>query len=93
MRVPSPTSSFYFKDKQLPVSYVADELGVAYVLDGSVRKSGPRVAARLVRTDTGYVTWSETYDRPWHYTLMVQDDIAGEFAKAVKASLEEPSSH
>jgi transcriptional activator of cad operon len=90
LRVPSPTSSFYFKDKALPLSDVANKLGVAYVLDGSVRKSGPRlrVAARLVRADTGYVIWSETYDRPWHYTLMLQDDIAGELAEAVKASLD-----
>jgi transcriptional activator of cad operon len=95
LRVPSPTSSFYFKDKQISVSDVADKLGVAYVLDGSVRKSGARlrVAARLVRADSGYVIWSETYDRLWHYTLMVQDDIAGELAEAVKASLGEPDSH
>jgi transcriptional activator of cad operon len=89
LRVPSPTSSFYFKNKELPVSDVANKLGVAYVLDGSVRKSGARlrVAARLVRADTGYVIWAETYDRPWHYTLMLQDDIAGELANAVKTSL------
>ena len=41
-------------------------LGVAYVLDGKVRKSGGSVGvgARLIRADTGYVFWSETYDRP-----------------------------
>lgn len=90
--VPSPTSSFYFKDKQVSVSDVAARLGVAYVLDGSVRKSGARlrVAARLVRADSGYVVWSETYDRPWHYTLLVQDDIARELAQAVQTSLGEP---
>jgi transcriptional activator of cad operon len=66
VRVPSPTSSFYFKDKQLPVADMAKALGVAYVLDGSVRKSGGRmrVAVRLIRADNGYVVWSETYDRP-----------------------------
>jgi transcriptional activator of cad operon len=90
LRVPSPTSIFYFKDKNLPLSYVANQLGVAYVLDGSVRKSGTRlrVAARLVRADTGFVVWSESYDRPWHYTLMLQDDIAGELAAAVETSLD-----
>ena len=94
LRIPSPTSSFYFKDKQIPVSDFADKLGVAYVLDGSVRKSGARVrvAARLVRADTGYVVWSETYDRPWHYTVMVQDEIAEALTRAVKASLEKPNS-
>jgi transcriptional activator of cad operon len=57
LRVPSPTSSFYFKDKQVTVAEIAKALGVAYVLDGSVRKSGGRlrVAARLMRADNGYV--------------------------------------
>ena len=40
LRVPAPTSSFYFKGRQLPVSDIARQLGVTYVLDGSVRKSG-----------------------------------------------------
>jgi transcriptional activator of cad operon len=88
-RVPAPTSSFYFKNKQIPVADIARTLGVANVLDGSVRKSGARlrVAARLVRADSGYVIWSETYDRPLGDILMIQDDIAGEVAKALKASI------
>ena len=40
LRVPTPTSSFYFKGKQLPVADIAKTLGVTFVLDGSVRKSG-----------------------------------------------------
>ena len=57
---------------------------MAYVLDGSVRKSGSRlrVAARLVRADTGYVIWTEAYDRPFGDISMVQDDIAGQVTKA-----------
>jgi len=90
LRVPPATSSFYFKGKQITVADVAKALGVAYVLDGSVRKSGARlrVAARLTRADNGYVVWSETYDRPFDDRLMVQDDIAGEVAKALKPSIE-----
>jgi transcriptional activator of cad operon len=90
LRVPSPTSSFFFKGKQLPVAEMAKSLGVVYVLDGSVRKSGSRVriAARLVRADNGYVVWTETYDRPFDDLLMVQDDIAGEVTKALSASSE-----
>jgi len=90
LRVPGPTSSFYFKGKQIPVADIAKTLGVAYVLDGSVRKSGTRlrVAAQLIRADNGYVVWSETYDRPFDDILMVQDDIAGEVIKALKASTE-----
>jgi len=89
LRVTPPTSSFYFKNKKISVADVAKALGVAYVLDGSVRKSGGRVrvAARLIRADTGYVAWSETYDRPWDDIVMVQDDIAGEVTRALRASL------
>jgi TolB-like protein/DNA-binding winged helix-turn-helix (wHTH) protein len=89
LRVPAPTSSFYFKGKKMTVADIAKSLGVAYVLDGSVRKSGAmlRVAARLVRADDGYIVWSETYDRPLDDTLMVQDDIASEVTKALRASI------
>ncbi|HWX27111.1 MAG TPA: winged helix-turn-helix domain-containing protein [Steroidobacteraceae bacterium] len=89
LRVPAPTSSFYFKGKKITVADIAKSLGVAYILDGSVRKSGAmlRVAARLIRADDGYVVWSETYDRPWDDKLMVQDDIAGEVTKALRASI------
>jgi len=90
LRVPAPTSSFYFKGKQITIADIAKTLGVAYVLDGSVRKSGARlrVAARLIRADNGYVVWSETYDRPLDDILMLQDDIAGEVTKALKASIQ-----
>jgi TolB-like protein len=95
LQVPAPTSSFYFKGKQIPVADIAKTLGVAYVLDGSVRKSGARlrVAARLIRADNGYVVWSETYDRPFDDILMVQDDIAGEVTKALRASIEARPDH
>ena len=89
MRVAPPTSSFYFKNKKLSVSDIAKALRVAYVLDGSLRQSGPtiRVAARLVRADNGFVAWSETYDRQSNDVLKVQDDIAGEVAKALQREL------
>lgn len=92
LRVPGPTSSFYFKDKKIPVANIAKTMGVAYVVDGSVRKSGARlrVAARLIRADNGYVVWSQTYDRPFDDVLMVQDDIAGEVTKALRTSIETP---
>ena len=99
LKVPPPTSSFYFKGKlwprsngkpQITIAEIAQALGVAYVLDGSVRKSGGRlrVDARLIRADNGYVVWSEIYDRPFDDILMVQDDIAGEVAKALRASIQ-----
>jgi TolB-like protein/DNA-binding winged helix-turn-helix (wHTH) protein len=98
LRVPPPTSSFYFKGKlwprsngtpQVTISEIAKTLGVAYVLDGSVRKSGSRlrVDARMIRADNGYVVWSESYDRPFDDFLTVQDNIAGEVTKALQASI------
>jgi TolB-like protein len=69
---------------------IARSLHVAYVLDGSVRKSNAtlRVAARLVRADDGYVLWSETYDRPFDDKLRVQDEIAGEVTSALRKSID-----
>src|SRR5882724_3689266 len=90
LRVPPPTSSFYFKGKKVPIAEIARSLGVAYVLDGSLRKSGPtmRVSARLVRADSGFVVWSETYDRRMDDSLKVQEDIAGEVIRALGPSID-----
>jgi transcriptional activator of cad operon len=99
LRVPSATSSFYFKSKlwprshgtpQITIADIAKSLGVAYVLDGSVRKSGSRlrVDARLIRADNGFVVWSESYDRPFADIITVQDDIASEVTKALRVSIE-----
>jgi transcriptional activator of cad operon len=104
LRVPPPTASFYYKSKlwprsdrtsQITIPEIAKQLGVVYVLDGSVRKSGSRVRidARLIRADNGFVIWSESYDRPFDDLLMVQDDIATEVTKALKASIESIPSH
>jgi transcriptional activator of cad operon len=95
LRVPPPTSSFYFKDKKISIADIAKSLGVEYVLDGSLRKSGStlRIAARLVRADSGFVVWSETYDRPLDDTLKIQDDIAGEVTKALRQSFDRKKDH
>jgi TolB-like protein/DNA-binding winged helix-turn-helix (wHTH) protein len=92
LRVPSPTSSFYYKSKQLPVAEVARQLGVVYVVDGSVRKSDNlyRVALRLVRAETGYVVFAASYDRPLGDLLAVQRSIAAEAAVAVRHAIEGP---
>jgi TolB-like protein/DNA-binding winged helix-turn-helix (wHTH) protein len=86
LRVPSATASFYYKGRQLPVAAIADSLHVAYVLDGSVRRSGAtlRIATRLVRASDGFVIWSETYDRASADTLAVQEDIARRVARALR---------
>jgi transcriptional activator of cad operon len=89
LRVHAPMPASSFKGKRVTIADMAKMLGVAYVIDGSVRKSGARlrVAARLIRADDEYVVWSETYDRPSDDILRVQDDIAGEVTKALRASI------
>jgi transcriptional activator of cad operon len=89
LHVPAPASSFYFKDKRMAVADIAKSLGVVYVLSGSVRESDARlrVAVRLVRADDGYVVWAEVYDRPSDNKLLVQEQIAIEVTKALKAEI------
>jgi TolB-like protein len=89
-RVPAPASTFYFKNKNVPVADIARALGVVFVADGSVRRSGAtvRVAVRLIRAAGADVIWSETYDRPWNDVLRIQDDIAGTAAQAITRSIE-----
>jgi TolB-like protein/DNA-binding winged helix-turn-helix (wHTH) protein len=88
-QVPPPTSSFALKGKQASAADAARTLGVAYVLDGSVRKSGTwvRVDVRLIRASTGFVMWTDTYDQPKSDILTIQDDIANKVTAALKASI------
>ena len=89
LRVPARTSSFYFKGKNEPVASIAQQLKVANVLEGSVRKSGKRlrITAQLVRADNGYQLWSQTYDRDDADVFAVQDDIAKAVVGALKIKL------
>jgi transcriptional activator of cad operon len=89
LRVPAATSSFALKGKKLSIAEVGKALGVAYVLDGSVRESDStmRITARLARVQDGYVVWSQSYDRPAQDKLKVQEDIAREVAASLAASV------
>jgi TolB-like protein/Tfp pilus assembly protein PilF len=89
LKVPARTSSFYFKGKQATIAEIAKALGVAHVLEGSVRKSGKtlRVTAQLIRMDNGYHMWSQTYDRNVKDIFKVQDEIATAVVEALKAQL------
>ena len=89
LRVPARTSSFYFKGKQATIADIAKALGVAHVLEGSVRKSGNtlRITAQLIRVDNGYHVWSETYDRKLDDIFKIQDEIAGAVVTALRVQL------
>jgi TolB-like protein/Flp pilus assembly protein TadD len=71
-------SSFSYKGQTVPSQQVAAELGVRYLVEGSVRRAGNRlrVAAQLVDADTGTQEWSERYDRPVTDLFAVQDEIS-----------------
>jgi transcriptional activator of cad operon len=90
LKVPSATASFYFKGKQITVANIARELGVAYVVDGSLRKADTtlRVAARLVRADNGFVIWSGTYDTQSDNVLKIQADVAARVTQALQSTLQ-----
>ena len=90
LRVPARTSSFYFKGKNEPIASIAQQLKVAYVLEGSVRKSGKRlrITAQLIRADNGYHLWSQSYDRDDSDVFAVQDDIAKSVVSALQLKLE-----
>lgn len=89
LRVAARTSSFAFKDKPEDMTTIAKELHVAHVLEGSVRKAGDqvRITAQLIRADSGYHLWSETYDRKLDDIFKLQDQIAGSVVQALKIKL------
>jgi TolB-like protein/Tfp pilus assembly protein PilF len=89
LRVAARTSAFKFKGEKINVQEVAQKLNVAYVLEGSVRKSGNkvRITAQLIKAADGYRVWSETYDRTLEDIFVVQDDIAGAVVKALQVPL------
>jgi TolB-like protein/tetratricopeptide (TPR) repeat protein len=91
LRVPARTSSFAFKGRSVTVGEIGRTLGVAHVLEGSVRKSGTklRVTAQLVRTDDGFHVWSQSYDRDDSDAFEVQDDIARSVARQLQLTLVE----
>ncbi|MGB8692088.1 MAG: TIR domain-containing protein [Steroidobacteraceae bacterium] len=77
------TSSFSFKGKSEDLRTIGTQLNAAYVVEGSVRRSGDkvRITAQLINTRTGAHEWSETYDRPIGDVLKLQDSIAGAVAR------------
>jgi TolB-like protein/class 3 adenylate cyclase len=82
-------SSFIYKGKAVHMKQVADELGVGYVLEGSVRKGGDRVriTAQLNDVSTGSHIWAERYDRELADVFQVQDEITEAIVAAIEPQL------
>jgi len=82
-------STFTYKGKPVKVQQVSEELGVRYVLEGSVQKSGEkvRINAQLIDAIKGNHLWSETYDRELKDIFAVQDDITQKILTALQVQL------
>jgi TolB-like protein/DNA-binding winged helix-turn-helix (wHTH) protein/Tfp pilus assembly protein PilF len=89
LKVVGRSSSFQFRGKDVDLRDVGRKLGVANVLEGSVRREGNhvRVTAELIKTADGFQLWSQTYDREINDILAVQDEIALAAAGALQLKL------
>ena len=91
LQVVGRTSSFQFKGQNADLREVGAKLGVATVLEGSVRRSGDRarVTAQLVRVADGFHLWSDTYERTLDGGFEVQHEIAEKVAGAMHVILDD----
>src|SRR5216117_542751 len=89
LHVAARTSAFSFKDKNATAQEIGQKLGVAHLVEGSVRKSGDqvRIAARLTRADTGEELWSENYTRDLKDVFAVQTELAETIVAQVRDRL------
>lgn len=80
------TSSFQFKGRNEDLRTVGRKLGAAYIVEGSVRKSGSRVrvSAQLIDAQSASHVWSESYDRDFRDVLLLQDQVASNIARALQ---------
>jgi TolB-like protein len=83
-------STFAYKNRSVDVKQVARELGVRYVLEGSIRKSGDRIraTAQLIEADTGNHIWAERFDRDVTDIFTLQDEITQSVVAAIEPELQ-----
>jgi len=89
LKVAARTSAFSFDGQDVDLREVGAKLGVAHVLEGSVRSSGDkvRVTAQLIRASDGFHLWSETYDRNMLDIFAMQDEIVREISRTLQIQL------
>ena len=82
-------SSFAYKGKSISVKQIARELGVKYILEGSVQKANNqvRITAQLIDATTDYHIWSDTYDRDLHDIFALQDEITMKLMDTMRIKL------
>jgi TolB-like protein/Tfp pilus assembly protein PilF len=90
LSVASRTSSFQFRASTLSIAEISQKLGVAHVLEGSIRSGGERirVTAQLIRASDGFHLWSETYDRDVADMITIQEDLALKIASVLETSMD-----
>jgi len=88
--VASRTSSFKYKGSDKDIRDIGTDLGVAHVLEGSIRRAGDsiRVTAQLIRASDGFHVWSQNYDREMKDVISIQENLAVEIARALKTSMD-----
>ena len=84
------TSSFSYGNSNKDISTIAGELGVAHVLEGSVRRDGERlrVTAQLIRAADGFHIWSENFDHEYADLITIQEAVAIEIARALETTMD-----
>lgn len=89
LRVAARTSTFALRDRELTAPQWGDTLGVGYLVEGSVRKSGDmlRITAQLIDTSDGSHLWSDNFDRPLANVFQIQTEIAEKIADALAVPL------
>jgi TolB-like protein/Tfp pilus assembly protein PilF len=94
LKVVGRSSAFQFKGKNEDLRSVGRVLGVANILEGSVRKEGSRVriTVSLTKVDDGFQLWTETYDREINHIFAAQDEIARAVTEALQVKLLSPNS-
>ncbi|MBO6659280.1 MAG: helix-turn-helix domain-containing protein [Roseivirga sp.] len=86
LKVTARTSSFSYRDRQVDVRHIGNDLGVSTVLEGSIRRAANRVriSTQLIRTDTGFHIWSESFDRELTDIFNLQDEISRLIADRIR---------
>lgn len=92
LRVINRKSSFDFRDSKESSQAIAAKLGVAHLLEGSVRRVGDtvRISASLIKASDGSTLWADSYDRPYKDLFALQDQITAQVAAALKLRLQSP---
>jgi TolB-like protein/Flp pilus assembly protein TadD len=89
LRVAARTSSFSFRNKEVPVDSIGRALRVAYILEGSVRSEGNsvRITVQLIDAKNGFHVWSQNYDRELKEIFVLQDEVGRAVAERLRLSL------